>query len=66
MFSRLATITGFEVAPVAPSVRFDWTRSGSIESSQILVPEVINDSKGETVDDDELDIEILVKVAVNL
>jgi hypothetical protein len=34
---------GFEVAPVAPSARFLTTKSGSIESSQSLVPVAMSD-----------------------
>ena len=38
---------GFEVAPVAPSARFLATSSGSIESSQSLVPQAIRERSGE-------------------
>lgn len=36
---------GLEVAPVAPSARFCVTRSGSIESNQSLVPQLMRVSK---------------------
>ncbi len=38
---------GFDVAPVAPSARFVFTKSGSTESSQSLVPVAISDCRGE-------------------
>jgi hypothetical protein len=34
---------GFEVAPLAPFSRFDFTNGGSIESSQTFVPDAISD-----------------------
>src|SRR6188472_521947 len=40
---------GFEVAPVAPSARFVFTKSGSTESSQSLVPVAISDCRGEVI-----------------
>ena len=44
---RSEMMIGFDVAPVAPSARFLTTRSGSIESSQSLVPDAISDRSGE-------------------
>ncbi len=38
-----AMMMGLEVAPVAPSARFVFTKSGSIESSHSLVPVAIKD-----------------------
>ena len=40
---------GLEVAPVAPSARLRTTRSGSIESSQSLVPHAIRDLSGDAM-----------------
>ncbi len=37
---------GFDVAPVAPKARLRFTKSGSIESSQTLVPDAISVCKG--------------------
>src|SRR5215212_11451110 len=42
-------IIGFDVAPVAPSARFVFTKSGSIESSQSLVPVAMRDCSGELI-----------------
>jgi hypothetical protein len=40
---RSEMMIGFDVAPVAPSLRLERTRSGSIESSQTFVPEAMSD-----------------------
>ena len=45
VLSKSATIIGLEVSPVAPNCRLTRTSSGSIESSQSLVPVAIRDSK---------------------
>src|SRR5688572_10991948 len=39
------TMIGLEVAPVAPSLRLDATRSGSIESSHSFVPVAMRDCR---------------------
>src|SRR5690348_10886803 len=46
---RSEMMIGFEVAPVAPSARLVFTKSGSTESSQSLVPVAIRDCKGEVI-----------------
>src|SRR4029450_5272283 len=43
---RSEMMIGLLVAPVAPSARFDLTRSGSIESSQSFVPLATSDWSG--------------------
>src|SRR5258708_5596998 len=46
---RSDTITGLDVAPVAPQARFSRTKSGSTESSHSFVPVATRDLSGAAI-----------------